>query len=124
VASIDIADECFVVAPPAVVAARFADPATWPQWWPGLRLTVFMDRGEKGVRWSVAGELTGSTEVWCEAWHDGTIVHWYLRADPADHVAPRRLRRRREALTRRWKSRMFALKDDLERGRDPGTPAR
>jgi hypothetical protein len=123
VASIDLVDECFVVAPPATVAARFADPAAWPDWWPGMALTVFMDRGEKGLRWSVAGELTGSTEVWCEAWHDGTIVHWYLRVDPVRPLPDDALRERREALTLRWKARMFALKDDLERGRRPGTPA-
>lgn len=122
-ASIDLVDECFVVAPPATLLARFADPAGWPEWWPGVRLAVFMDRGEKGIRWSMTGPLVGSTEVWLEAWHDGTIVHWYLRAEPASTLSAGALRRRRRALTLGWKSRIQALKDEVERGRLPGTPA-
>jgi hypothetical protein len=121
VASIDLVDECFVAAAPATLRARFADPTGWASWWPGMRLAVFMDRGEKGIRWSTSGTLVGSTEVWLEAWHDGTIVHWYLRAEPEPALSAAALRRRRRALTLGWKSRIQQLKDELERGRPPGT---
>ena len=35
------------------IAAVVADPGRWRQWWPSLELTVFMDRGLDGVRWSI-----------------------------------------------------------------------
>jgi hypothetical protein len=81
-----------------------------------------MDRGQAGIRWSVSGALHGSTELWLEPVLDGVVVHYYLRADSADRpdtaVSADRLRDRR---ARAWKRSVNALKDELERGRAPGT---
>lgn len=124
--AIDIADESFVVAQPAVLASRFADPRLWHEWWSGLRLAVVRDRGVKGVRWTVAGALTGSAEIWLEPWRDGTIVHWFLRADPTRREAPRGSVRA-ERITRHYvvdyKRRLNRLKDELERDRPVGAPS-
>ena len=56
-------------------------------------------------------------EIWLEPVGPGTVVHWYLRVDPArPRVArsPRRVRRERERRVRAWKSDMYALKDRLD----------
>ena len=85
-------------------------------------MSVFMDRGDAGVRWSVAGRLLGSAEVWLEPVAGGTLLHYYLRVDLADGSQSARAidrARRREALA--WKRRAFALKDELEAGRVVGT---
>ena len=117
---IDVVDEAFVVADPADLAARLARPELWRDWWPSLELTVFMDRGIKGTRWSISGELHGSMELWLEPWHDGVIVHWYLRADPVrEGVDPKRLRRHYVLAHKRQ---VNALKNHLESGRLPGEP--
>lgn len=120
VPKIDVVDETFVVADPADVAARLASPALWREWWPALVLTVFMDRGIKGTRWSISGELRGSMELWLEPWHDGVIVHWYLRADPVRKGADATRLRRHYVLAH--KRQVNALKDHLESGRPPGEP--
>ncbi|MCU0265850.1 MAG: polyketide cyclase / dehydrase and lipid transport [Actinomycetia bacterium] len=118
--AVDLIDETFVVAAPAEVAAVVHDPARWKQWWPDLALTVFMDRGELGIRWSATGPLVGSVELWLEPFGDGVIVHHFLRADPVRPGAdPVRLRRR-HALA--WKRSVNALKDELEGGRAAGEP--
>ena len=132
-ARVDLVDETFVVAAPQAVAAVVHDPERWRRWWPDLDLTVFMDRGDAGIRWSVGGALHGSTELWLEPVLDGVVVHYYLRADdsgrdPAgrddagslrEHRAADRLRGRR---ARAWKTCVNALKDELEGGRAPGLP--
>jgi hypothetical protein len=150
VAALDVIDETFVLAARAEVAAAFADPEQWPRLWPDLDLTVFADRGEAGFRWSVTGRWVGSAEVWCEpvvlgpstssptpggatAGEEGTVLHWFLRLDPAPGAAgdpARRLLRgrsgpAREALRRQRAAKQiaFGLKDSLERGRRPGEPA-
>ena len=118
--TVDLIDETYVVAAPEAVAAAVHDPARWRQWWPDLALTVFMDRGLDGIRWSVSGALNGSAELWLEPVGDGVLVHHYLRVDPTSPVrSPARLRRR-HALA--WKRSVNALKDELERGREPGLP--
>ena len=118
--TVDLIDETYVVAAPEAVAAAVHDPARWRQWWPDLALTVFMDRGLDGIRWSVSGALNGSAELWLEPVGDGVLVHHYLRVDPPSPVrSPARLRRR-HALA--WKRSVNALKDELERGREPGLP--
>lgn len=117
--AVDIADETFIVAAPAVLAAQFSDVRLWREWWPDLDLTVVRDRGVKGIRWSVAGALTGSAEIWLEPWHDGTIVHWFVRADPVG----RTVRTQREYVTAH-KRRVHRLKDELERDRPVGAPRR
>lgn len=84
VAAVDLVDETFVVAPAEVLAGIIADPKSWRRWWPDLNLTVFMDRGQSGLRWSMAGALVGSLEVWIEPFADGCILHHYLRGEPSD----------------------------------------
>jgi hypothetical protein len=117
-------DETFVVAEPAALAAVLHDPQRWRRWWPELELSVFADRGDRGVRWNVTGALAGSMEVWLEPFGDGVILHYYLRANPAGapyrsvHRAAAEVRRRQRAIKRIF----WALKDELERGRRPGEP--
>ncbi|HEU0131361.1 MAG TPA: polyketide cyclase / dehydrase and lipid transport [Mycobacteriales bacterium] len=131
---VDVIDETFVVAPPAVVAAALKDAALWRTLFPDLDVEVHEDRGDEGVRMTVTGALVGSNEFWVEPWCDGAVVHYYLRADPtrrgsATEVATgeaRRLLRRairlREAHCVRLKAGLNALKDRLEAGRPPGAP--
>ena len=121
---LDLVDETFVVADPARVAAAVRDPGRWRRWWPDLRLGVFQDRGDAGVRWNVRGALTGSMEVWLEPYGDGVIVHHYMRCDvsgtrPRSPAAAARLRRRRERHAKRV---FWALKDELEGDRRAGEP--
>ena len=132
--AVDLVDETFVVVDRAVLAAVVADPERWRAWWPDLRLTVFMDRGLDGIRWSVTGRWTGSLEVWLEEVGDGVLVHHYARLDPADPATGaarplpedpsgrRRAAKARAALALAWKRTIWALKDELEGGRAVGTP--
>jgi hypothetical protein len=118
VAALDLIDETFVVADPAAVAAVVRDPRRWEQWWPDLRLGVFQDRGDAGIRWNVRGALTGSMEVWLEPFGDGVLVHHYVRCDPVGRATiSARERRRRQRRTKRL---FWALKDELEGERAPG----
>lgn len=114
-------DDSFVVADRGWLASRFADPALWRSWWPDLDLTVVEDRGREGLRWSVAGELAGSAEIWLEEWHDGVLVHWFLRADPASGTRRSATRLQRSYVVA-YKRRIHRLKDELESGRPVGTP--
>ena len=75
----DIADDAFIEASPARVAAAVADPRNHAIWWPHLTLTRVRDRGVKGQRWVVDGQIVGSMEIWVEPYRDGTIVHHYVR---------------------------------------------
>jgi hypothetical protein len=118
--ALDIADDTFLVAPPADVADLVRDPASWSVWWSDLQPTVTRDRGLVGMEWSVTGAVLGSMEIWLEPWGDGVILHWYLRADPARTV--RHPERERAARVLRWKDQVYALKDQLEAGREPGSP--
>ena len=111
---VDIADETYVACPPAVIARVAADPASWARWWPDLDLEVTRDRADKGVQWSVRGALTGSMEIWLEPIAGGTVLHWFLRADPPTSLTPRRAAREREGRVRSWKRHAFALKDRAE----------
>lgn len=126
--SVDVVDETFLAVPRAVLAAEIGVPARWSGWWPDLRLEVDTDRGVHGIRWTVGGALVGSMEVWLEPVLDGTVLHYFLRADPPGPdgrpapVTPRRgvaeARRRQRAA----KAVAFACKDRLEQGRAPGEP--
>lgn len=118
--AIDLLDDTFVVAGRAELAEAFRDPALARAWWPRLTLAVQEDRGLRGVRWTVAGELTGSAEIWLEPWGDGVLVHWFLRAEPAG--AAGRAGRLRQAYTVAYKARIHELKDRLEHGRPAGVP--
>ena len=128
VPSVDVHDETFLAVPPPELAQVFADPARCHRFWPDLRLAVYADRGREGRRWTVHGALVGTMEVWLEPVLDGTVLHYFLRADPAGPGGePRPLsgaaavaeigRRQLEA-----KALAFRLKDELERGRPPGEP--
>jgi hypothetical protein len=130
VGTVDVVDETFLAVPPARVAAEFADPARWRRYWPDLRLTVVTDRGERGFRWTVHGALVGSMEVWLEPVLDGTVLHYYLRADPPDQAGrpsplpPRRAAAQVSRRQRAAKAIALGLKDLLEAGRPAGEPPR
>ena len=124
-AVVDVMDETFLAAVPAVVVAQVGGPEAWAALWPDLRLTVLADRGVQGVRWRVGGAWTGSMEVWLEPVLDGTVLHYFLRLDPTTAEGAAGLAGRaatREALRRQRaaKAVAFALKDRLEAGRPPG----
>ena len=85
--SIQIADETFVAADPAKVGRAVGDRASWRRWWPDLLLTVVEDREDKGHRWTVAGALTGTMEIWLEPVLDGVVLHYFLHAEPSGAAA-------------------------------------
>jgi hypothetical protein len=133
--AVDLVDETFIVVEPEVLAAIVADRSRWRVWWPELELTIFMDRGTQGIRWTVVGELVGSCEIWLEAHADGVLLHYYLRAEPTKPGSRTEARvlpdsphghrqaasiRQRHAL--RWKRQVWQLKDELEAGRPVGMP--
>lgn len=123
--TLDIVDEMFIVAGPEEVRAATCDPARWASWFAGAVFTPYDDRGPLGVRWEVSGALVGTAEVWLEEHGDGTVVHAYLRADPAGVARPRSRRATQRLVTRYvlpLKARLFELKDRLEGDRRPGTP--
>lgn len=128
VPSIDVVDETFLAVPPEQVAVEFADPALWQRFWPDLDLEVMSDRGAAGIRWTVTGALVGSMEVWLERVLDGTVLHYFLRAEPAatHGRAARRAAARHRAEGRRRqraaKDIAFGLKRRLEQGRPAGVP--
>lgn len=133
-ADVDLVDETFIVAPPEVLAPIFADPQRHRIWWPDLTLTLFMDRGLQGQRWSITGSLIGSAEIWLETFADGCIVHHYLRGAPShDGTTPtpwpdtlqgwRQAAKSRDLLARAWKSHIWELKREVEGERPVGLPA-
>jgi hypothetical protein len=122
VLAVDIVDETFLVVPPKIVASAFADPATWRRYWPDLTLSVYLDRGTEGIRWTVHGALVGTMEVWLEPMLDGTLLHYFLRAELPPTASRRDVdgeRRRRQLAAKRI---ALALKSTLEDGRAPGCP--
>lgn len=129
--TVDVVDEAFLAVSPRVLAAVFADRDAWPLLWPDLRLEVVTDRGDEGLRWTVSGALVGSMEVWLEPVSGGgTVLHYFLRADPADRsgmprsVGARRAIREGARRQRAAKRIALTLKRNLERGRPPGEPPR
>jgi hypothetical protein len=131
VPQIDLIEETYLAVTPARVAAAIREPAFTDALWPDLRLAVFMDRGDAGVRWTATGALVGSCEIWLEPHGDGVIAHTYLRTDataPGNGTEPvalppraalRELRARARHAKRVW----WRLKDALEGGRAAGEPA-
>lgn len=118
----DVVDETFLVAPPEAVVAMFADPASWRRHWPDLTLSGYADRGAEGLRWTVRGALVGTMEIWLEPMLDGTLLHYFLRAElPASATARQAERERRQ---RQLAAKRLALgwKSLLEEGRAPGCP--
>ena len=126
--SVDVVDDTFIAVPPDVLAAEFATPVRWRVLWPDLDLEVVTDRGAAGFRWTVTGALVGSMEVWLEPVLDGTLLHYFLRADPpGPNGAPRPATPRRGLAESRRRQRAakaiaFACKDRLEAGRAAGEP--
>jgi hypothetical protein len=131
VAGVDLVDETFIVASAQEVARIVADPTYQKRWWPDLVLTVFMDRGLLGQRWSMTGALVGSCEIWLEPYADGVVVHHYLRGEPAaDGRTPvpwpdtpagwRKAAAARAERAKAWKRSVWALKAQLEGDRPPG----
>jgi hypothetical protein len=119
---VDIVDETFLVAPPKVVASVFADPVGWRRYWPDLTLSVYLDRGDQGLRWTVRGALVGTMEVWLEPMLDGTLLHYFLRAELSAPARPRDVDRERRRRQQAAKAIALRLKSILEDGRAPGCP--
>lgn len=119
--SIQVADQTFVAAPAASVAAALAEPRKWRSWWPDLSVEVTDDRGERGVRWAVGGALTGTMEVWLEPMPvvHGVVLHYFLHAEAVSSATidlVEENRRRRAA----GKAVAFEVKRRLEAGRPAG----
>ena len=111
-ARVDIIDETYLRAAPAVGRGWFDDDDRLDRLWPHLQRTLVRDRGVKGLRWTVVGAVVGEMEVWIEPFWDGAIVHHYVRGErgpgaPPDVAVRHQLR---------WKRAVHALKDRLEQG--------
>jgi hypothetical protein len=122
--SIQVADETFVAADGVTVGAVIGDPARWRTWWPDLRLQLIEDRGDKGVRWTVAGPVTGTMEIWLQPVLDGVVLHYFLHAEPAGVAAWQlaklnlvKLNHQRRVAGKRM---AFEVKAEVERNRAVG----
>ncbi|MFC6012955.1 polyketide cyclase / dehydrase and lipid transport [Nocardia lasii] len=122
--SIQVADQTFLAAPGAAIAEVLGATNNWRRWWPDLRLDVREDRGDKGIRWTVSGALTGTMEVWLEAVPEGAILHYFLHAEPptAAKPAPRALAAANRTRRVAGRTMAFELKSRLEAGRPAGVP--
>ncbi|MEU7632636.1 polyketide cyclase / dehydrase and lipid transport [Nocardia sp. NPDC049220] len=118
--SIQVADQTFVAASGSAVADLLTGPNNWRRWWPDLTLDVRENRGDKGIRWSVRGALTGTMEVWLEPSMDGVILHYFLHADPEPALPAGRLAAANRARRVAGKTMSFELKSRLEAGRPAG----
>jgi hypothetical protein len=116
---LELSDETFIAVDRAAVAAVVGDPQRWAAWWPDLELELRRDRGDKGRQWVLTGPVAGTAEIYLEPWHDGTVVHVFLRLELPAGSAGRAGRRR----TLAWKRTIHRLKDELEAGRAAGTGA-
>lgn len=77
---IDVIDETFIRAPRATLVEELCNEDQWAAL--GYQLECYDDRGLDGRRWTVAGALTGTAELWLEPVDAGVLVHLYVRADP------------------------------------------
>jgi hypothetical protein len=122
--SVQIADETYVAADPARIGAAVGDPANWRRWWPDLLLEVTEERGSQGVRWKVAGPLTGTMEIWLEPMLGGALLHYFLHAEPSGAPAARLAKLNLAKMTHRrrvaGKKMAFEVKMTLERSRPVG----
>lgn len=122
--NIQVADETFVAADGATVGAAVADPTRWRRWWPDLLLQVIENRGDKGVRWTVSGPVTGTMEIWLEPVLDGVKLHYFLHAEPAGaaawQVAKMNLAKMTHQRRVAGKRMAFDVKTELERNRQVG----
>jgi hypothetical protein len=119
---VELSDETFIAVDPPSVAAVAGDRQRWPDWWPDLELEVTRDRGDKGRQWVLTGRIGGTAEIYLEPWHDGTVVHLFLRLELPDR-GPADVERVLRERTLRWKRTIHRLKDELEAGRAAGTGA-
>ncbi|QRY83868.1 hypothetical protein JVY00_18815 [Tsukamurella tyrosinosolvens] len=121
--TIQVADVAFVAAHPSAVAAAMAGAQRWRGWFPDLRLTVTEDRGDLGIRWKVDGAVTGTSEFWIEPHLDGSLLHYFLHAEPTSPMTPAQIvadvRERRV----HGHDVMFDVKFTAENGRVLGGPA-
>ena len=122
--SVQIADETYVAADPARIGAAVGDPANWRRWWPDLLLEVTEERGSQGMRWKVAGPLTGTMEIWLEPMLGGALLHYFLHAEPSGVAAARLAKLNLAKMTHRrrvaGKKMAFEVKMTLERSRPVG----
>jgi hypothetical protein len=125
--SFQIADQTYVAASGARVGAAVANPSSWRRWWPDLRLQVVEDRGDRGIRWTVTGALTGTMEVWLEPMMeglDGVVLHYFLHAEPTGLAAWELAKLNLAQMTHRrrvaGKTMAFEVKTTLERSRQVG----
>lgn len=122
--SIQVADQTFIAADPVDIGRAISNPADWRRWWPDLQLNVVEERGEKGIRWTVAGPLTGTMEVWLEPALDGAILHYFMHAEPsavsAAQAAKLNLVQLNHARRVAGKRFAFGIKQQLEAGRPIG----
>ncbi len=123
--TVQIADETFVAADPADVGRAVGDRTSWRRWFPDLILEVVEDRAEKGVRWTTAGPLTGTMEIWLEPVLDGVVLHYFLHAEPTGPSAAKidaaKLNHQRRVAGKRM---AFEVKNRLEASRPVGVAPR
>ena len=125
--SVEIVDETLVVVDRGTMAAVVADRRRWREWWPDLEVSVVLDRGVEGMRWSVSGALVGYTDVRLVLDPGGVVVRYSLTADPTvpgSPAIPRAMpdsphgRREIQALRQRpvlaWKRTVWTSKESLE----------
>lgn len=119
--SLDVSDDSFLRLAPGGIAPLLARADFLRRALPSLSLTRSEDRGEEGRRWRArAGRLgrrwDGTAEVWLERWHDGTLVHLYVRLEPrrARGTRSREARRLEDRLRRRWKRAVRGLRSTEE----------
>jgi hypothetical protein len=135
-------DAGFVRATRADIHAVLADVAGYGAWWPGvsarpssgavaltvrrrlplrpprrLLLRVTKDRGDLGLRFTVAGELDGRGEWFYLDEPAGTVVNFVLHAEAPDRGWRAALRDHRAAV----RVALHTLKDRFESGRVPGS---
>lgn len=124
---IHVADETWVSAPPALVAAAVAVPSVWACFWPDLTPTLDAARGDLGVRLTVANaDWHGSAELYVHATLDGALLFHFLRLDPpaGRRITRRAAHREHERRSRAGRVAAWAVKDDVEVRARTGGPAR
>ncbi|WP_370619140.1 hypothetical protein [Mumia sp. Pv 4-285] len=118
---VDVIDQTYVAVPPRLLVDAMCSESAWSTVLPKIELRCFDDRGDLGRRWRVSGELDGTAEVWLEAMPEGTVVHVFLQADPADATtstrAGRRIDRTYHERLKRW---VTHVRDSLDVGRAVG----
>ncbi|MET9327075.1 hypothetical protein [Tsukamurella sp. NPDC003166] len=121
--TIQVADVAFVAAHPSAVAAALAGAQRWRGWFPDLRLSVTEDRGDLGIRWKVEGPVAGTSEFWIEPHLDGSLLHYFLHAEPTRPMTPEQIVADVHERRVRGHDVMFDVKFAAENGRVLGGPA-